>query len=277
MLHEWWKCRRAVQKFQGYEPQPITKESLMRWLNQFQDPKDRKLVLSLLDSILYLNERDVQRALLELNRRLLHRLREAGIPPDKVIYVQIDDAGSSSPVMLNFLRNRAGLDRLGCKLVDSRNIRGFNEMTSQLGDGAIVYVDDFVGTGDQFAEVREFIGDYIFGSFSEFFLVPSICEEGVHQLGRIGVEPITKYVHSRSARPLHDYSYILDEASKRRLIELSAEMEPSCYYRGLGYKYTAGMVVLYRNAPDELPRIFRGSINQNPKVGIFPRHSDLPI
>src|SRR5437870_999505 len=102
MLREWWKCRRAVAKFRGYEPQPVTQDSFRRWLNQFQDPKDRNLVLSLLDSILYLDERDVQRALLELNRRLLHRLQESGIPPEKIIYVQIDDPGSSSPVVLKF-------------------------------------------------------------------------------------------------------------------------------------------------------------------------------
>src|SRR6185369_10284007 len=176
--------------------------------------------------------------------------------PEKIIYVQIDDAGSSSPVMLNYLRNRAGLERLGCKLVDSNNVKGFNEFTNQLGEGAIVYVDDFVGTGDQFAGVRDFIAEFIVGSFSEFLLVPSICEEGVHQLGRVGIEPVVKYVHSKSARPLHEYSDILDDDEKKRLMELCAEMEQSCYYRGLGYKRTAGMVVLYSNAPDELPRIF---------------------
>ena len=154
---------------------------------------------------------------------------------------------------------------------------GSNDITNQLGEGAIVYVDDFVGTGDQLAKVRSFIGEYIFGSFSEFVLAPSICEEGVHQLGRIGIEPVTKYVHSKSDRPLHELSSLLDDASKKRLTELCGAIETSCYYRGLGYKYTAGMVVLYSNAPDELPRIFRGSNGQSPKVGIFPRHQDLPV
>jgi hypothetical protein len=72
-------------------------------------------------------------------------------------------------------------------------------------------------------------------------------------------------------------SSALDEASKKRLVELCGSIATSCYYRGLGYKYAAAMVVLYSNAPDELPRIFRGSDGQSPKVGIFPRHQDLPI
>ncbi|NOS68451.1 MAG: hypothetical protein HOP33_00785 [Verrucomicrobia bacterium] len=277
MLGEWWKCRCAIAKFRGYEPQRVTRDSFKRWLYQFDDPVDRKLVLELLDSIVYLDEQQVKRALLDLNRALLQRLEGFGIPPEKIIYVQTDDAGSSSTVVLNFLRNRDGLEKRGCKLIDSNNVRGLNTLTNELGEGAIIYVDDFVGTGDQLAKVRGFIGEYIFGSFSEFVLAPSICEEGVHQLGRIGIEPVTKYLHAKSDRPLHELSSRLDDLSKRRLIELSRIMDTSCYYRGLGYKYAAGMVVLYSNAPDELPRIFRGSSGQKPKVGLFPRHQDLPI
>src|SRR2546430_8150731 len=219
MLREWWKCRRAIAKFWGYEPQPVTHDSLKRWLNQF-DNQDRQLVLSLLDSIIYMDEEQVARALLELNRSLIQRLEKYGIPPERIIYVQTDNAGSSSTVVLNFLRNRAGLEKRGCKLVDSNNVKGLNDLTNQLGEGAIVYVDDFVGTGDQLAKVRGFIGEYIFGSFSEFILAPSICEEGLHQLGRIGIEPVTKVVHSKSNRPLHEISTILDDVSKKRLIEL---------------------------------------------------------
>jgi hypothetical protein len=277
MVREWWKVRRAVSRFTGYEPQPVTQASLRRWLDQFPNAKDRKLVLALLDAIVYFDQRTIHRALLGLNRLLLQRLQESGIPPEKIIYVQFDDAGSSSPVVLNFLRNHAGLERIGCKLIDSQNVKGINDATNELGSGAIVYVDDFVGTGNQFATAHTFFGEYIFGTFSEFFLVASICEEGVHQLGRIGVEPISKYVHPKSARPLHQYCDLLDDTAKARLIELCAEMEPSCYYRGLGYNYSASMVVPYTNAPDMLPRIFRGSDNQNPKCGVFPRHSDLPI
>jgi hypothetical protein len=182
MLREWWKCWRAIVKFRGYEPQPVTRDSFKRWLNQF-DNQDRQLVLSLLDSIVYMDEEQVTRALLELNRSLIQHLGGYGIPPERIIYVQTDDAGSSSTVVLNLLRNRAGLEKRGCKLVDSNNVKGLNDLTNQLGEGAIVYVDDFVGTGDQLAKVRNFIGAYIFGSFSEFVLAPSICEEGCISLG----------------------------------------------------------------------------------------------
>ena len=37
------------------------------------------------------------------------------------------------------------------------------------------------------------------------------------------------------------------------------------------------MVVLYRNAPNTVPVMLRGNVNQKPYFGIFPRTIDLPI
>jgi hypothetical protein len=46
---------------------------------------------------------------------------------------------------------------------------------------------------------------------------------------------------------------------------------------GLGYKGLATMVVLYRNAPNTVPVMLRGNVNQKPYFGIFPRWIDLPL
>ncbi len=37
------------------------------------------------------------------------------------------------------------------------------------------------------------------------------------------------------------------------------------------------MVVLYRNAPNSVPALLRGSQNQVPFAGIFPRTTDMPV
>jgi hypothetical protein len=39
----------------------------------------------------------------------------------------------------------------------------------------------------------------------------------------------------------------------------------------------ATMVVLYRNAPNSIPAVLRGSDKQAPFHGLFPRFKDLPV
>jgi len=175
--------------------------------------------------------------------------------------------------MLNVLRDKAGLERVGCQFVDSRDALGISRATNRFGEGALIYVDDFAGSGDQFTEARNFAWQHVIGSFSEFLLIPSICEEAVFELGKLGVEPVAGHVHAKAERPLHESSTILSIDAKQRLFDVCEGIRPKM---PLGYKRMATMVVLYRNAPTSIPGIFRGSLNQTPFAGIFPRTNDLP-
>ena len=148
-----------------------------------------------------------------------------------------------------------------------------NHLTNKLGEGAIVYVDDFLGTGDQFCESRDFMMENVVGNFAEFLLVPCICEEAYARLAKIGVDVFTANIHARAERPLHKDSSILRPEVKNRLQDLCAKIQAQ---NALGYKDLASMVVLYRNAPDTFPKIFRGNQDQSPYVGLIPRISDLP-
>jgi hypothetical protein len=201
-------------------------------------------------------------------------LQKAGLPPKKLIYVQTDDAGSSSPMMLGMLRNAAGLEQRGCKLLDGRDALGINNTTKKLEEGAIIYIDDFVGSGTQFNTARTFLMQSVVGSFSEFLLVPSICEEGLARLTDLGVTVYTGHIHSKAERPLHENSHLLHGAARDRLIEICRRIRPK---GGLGFENMATMVVLYRNAPNSIPAILRGSDKQDPFYGIFPRFKDLPV
>src|SRR5262245_57008295 len=108
----------AVRKFPGYAPQPLTMAGAARWLNQFEKA-DRNAIRGLLNRIIYLSEKMVRKILVEQNAILMGRLADAGVPAKKLVYIQVHDAGSSSPVMLNMLRDRAGLEQRGCKFLDS--------------------------------------------------------------------------------------------------------------------------------------------------------------
>ncbi len=271
-LRYWHYFMLLCYRFSGFKPQRVTINRFVKWLNQFEK-KDKKTILQLLKKVTYISEKETESILVNLNARLLERLAKSDITLKNIIYVQIHDPGSSSAVMLNMLRDGARLERKGCYFIDSKNIRELNEITSKLGQGAIIYVDDFAGSGDQFDGVRKYLAEYVVGNFSEFFLLPAICEEAVYQLGRLGVEAMARIVHSKAERPLHPNSSILDKGTKERLIELCTKIDKK---GALGYKDLATMIVFYRNTPNSVPVIFRGCIKQNPWVGILPRTTDLP-
>lgn len=264
---------KAALRFHDYKPKPLTLLATSRWIRQFEKQDQRHAAL-LLDNVIYLSEAETRKILLEQNEVLMKRLAAAGLPPQKLIYVQVHDPGSSSPVMLNILKDAAHLEHRGCKFIDSRDTLGLNRMTSDLREGALIYIDDFVGTGNQFCEARDFAAKHVvMGNFSEFLLVPSICEEAIYRLADKGIEAYAGHVHSRAERPLHDNSTILDIAAKERLRQVCKGISPKM---SLGYKNMATMVVLYRNAPNSVPAVLRGNFNQTPFAGIFPRATDLP-
>ena len=265
--------RRAAFEFRDYRPAKITRASIDDWLAQ-HEKTDRTLLLDFLRHVRYVSETDAKRALLDQNRIILNQLQRANVPYKKVIYVQVHDAGSSSPVMLNELRDTAQLIQRGCKFVDSKDVAGVARISEQLGEGAIIYVDDFVGSGHQMIGARNHMMQYVIGSFSEFALAVCICEEGAYELTKLGVEPRARYIHARADRPLHELGTAFDAAKKQRLLDLCSAIDKK---GGLGYEQMATMVVLYRNAPNTCPRILRGSQGQDPMRGLFPRTTDLPV
>jgi hypothetical protein len=263
----------AAWRFRDYKPLPVTFGRAKKWIEQFRG-KDRRAAALLLDKVVYLSEKTTTSILVQQNHTLMSRLATAGLPPSKLIYVQVHEAGSSSPVMLNLLRDAAGLDRLGCHFVDAHDSLKLNKVTNDVGVGALIYVDDFVGTGNQFCKERQFASQSVVGTFSEFLLVPCICEEGIYKIAKDGVEAFAGHVHSKAERPLHENSHLLDPDAKERMREICNRISVKM---GLGYDQLATMVILYRNAPNTVPSVFRGSPNQSPFAGLFPRWKDLPI
>lgn len=263
---------RAALRYRGYKPQPLKFLSALRWINQF-DKRDRALVEVLLDNVIYLSESVTRDILVEQNAELMRRLMEAGVPAKKMIYASFHEAGSSSPVMLNLLRDAAHLDRLGCKLVDGRDTLNLVKTMNEVGEGALIFVDDFIGTGTQFSKEYDFIAQNFVGTFSKFLLAPSICEEAFEKLGERGIQPFAGHKHVKSERPLHADSAVFSEAQRARMTEVCRTINRF----GLGFQDLATMVVLYRNAPNSVPIILRGNVNQVPHFGIFPRWMDLPV
>jgi hypothetical protein len=265
---------RAVVRFRDYNPQHVSIASAARWMKQFRSKDDLKLACSLLERVIYFSETDTKKILLQQNKALMEDLQRSGLPARKLIYLQTDDAGSSSPMMLGMLRNLAGLEQRGCKLLDGRDAMGINAETRKREQGAIIYIDDFVGSGNQFERARNFAQQSVVGTFSEFLLVPSICEEGYSKLTKLGVTVYSGHIHSKAERPLHEHSHLMKAEGRSRLVAICKDIRANT---ALGYDNMATMVVLYRNAPNSIPAVLRGSDKQEPFYGLFPRFKDLPL
>lgn len=205
---------------------------------------------------------------------MLRRLRSDGLNAQNIIYVSLDLAGSSSGVMLNLLRDAENMEQRHAKFIHSSEGDRMTRFTNDLGNGAIVYVDDFAGSGRQFRKNRDQIAAFIAGNFSEFFIAACMCEEAVQNIEEAGVVVLPGLIHLKRERPLHQDSDILPANVKENLIKVCREINPK---EGLGYKELATMTVLAHNAPNSTPLIFRGSLGQTPYRGIFPRWKDLSI
>src|SRR5208283_2332563 len=263
---------RAALRFRGYKPKPLSILSARRWAQQF-DKNDRVLAEKLLDGVIYITESETREILVKQNDDLMSRLKVAGLPAKKLIYVSVHDAASSSSVMLNMLRDSANLERRGCKIIDGRDTLGLVKAMNTIGEGALVYVDDFVGSGTQFCTERDFIAKNFVGTFSEFIISPSICEEAFDELSKRDVQVFAGHKHVKSERPLYAECTVFNEKQRQRLTAICNGIDKF----GLGFNGLATMVILYRNAPNTVPVMLRGSSNQKPYFGIFPRTTDLPI
>src|SRR6266545_954839 len=97
----------------------------------------------------------------------------------------------------------ANLERGGARFLHSRDVGGLQDLTTELGRGALIYVDDFAGSGKQFIRNRRHSAPYVIGSFAEFFLLACICEEVLPKLDDLGIVAYSDVVHKKTERPLH--------------------------------------------------------------------------
>jgi hypothetical protein len=261
-------------RFRGYSPKRVTPSSVRLWLNQFSE-KERSALRKAANHLQYVSEKDFLKEMVDRNTSLLNKLRRADVPLSNVIYVSIGEAGSSSHAVLNLIRDRCQLQSLGCKLADGRSHDALRTLTDELGTGAIIYVDDFAGTGDQFCGEQEQLSQYIIGTFSQYFLVHTVCEEALYRIESNGVVAWQHSIHMKSHRPLHENSTFLNGEDRSCLIDLCKKIgrgKPG----SLGYGDLAVSVVFHRNIPTNAPRIFRGDPKQKHFLGLLPRTTDLP-
>ena len=179
---------RAAIRYRDYKPMPLTWLAAKRWVMQF-DRGDRRLAQRLLDNVIYISESKTREILVQQNAALMGRLVAAGLKPKQFIYVSVHDTGSSSHVMLNLLRDAAALERMGCKFLDAHDSMRLIKTMNELGEGALIYVDDFLGTGNQFCSERDLVARIMVGRFPSLFLPPAFARRQFTRLASEASRP----------------------------------------------------------------------------------------
>ena len=266
ILTVWWR-------FRCYQQRKVTPLSVWKWYRQF-DAAERTAIRKLMPFVTYVGADDFPAMLLRSHMRLLQRLKENGYNKNQIIFMSFDEAGSSSAVVLNHLRDAAHLEAQEFTLLHSSDIMKIGDITFKIGEGVIVYVDDFLGSGKQLSKNVARVREVLQGNFIEIALTVCACEEASERLGKIGVEAACEIKHLKQDRPLHDDANCLPSELKGKLIQVCQKVAPP---HGLGFLRMASMVVLSRNTPNNTPMILRGSPGQTPFVGLLPRTTDLKV
>ena len=254
-----------------YEPNNgrLTPQRVWKWVNQF--PKQCRDDVARLAANLEIYSTDRIISNLEsLNAQIAGRLEADGIPGTNIVYVSLDDPPSSSSLMCKLLRDQGGLS--GARFVPATSGWKISELTEKLEKGAVVYVDDFSASGNQVEEARAYVQDHMPVTFSEFFLLPCICEEALRRVERQDIVAVYKHHHTRSERPLLPECDFLSDIARRRIVQHS---ESRWGVGSLGFKMMATNVVFQHASPDTTPIMFRGDMRQQPWFGIVPRWAEV--
>lgn len=256
----------AYRRFRDYEPNEgrLTFCRVWKWVNQFPR-KNRDDVARLAANLEYFSKNRIVNSLKRLNAKIVARLSEDGVPVGNIVYLAFEDPPSSSSAMCKLLRDQGGLN--DAAFLPATSGLEISKLTTRLREGAIVYVDDFSASATQFMTARNDVRDNI-GGFSEFFLLPCICEEALEKVTRQGVEAVYEECHTKSERPLMPEARFLSEPARTDLVRHS---QRTWGVNSLGFNDLATNVVFSHGAPDTTPVMFRGIKGQDRWFGIVPR------
>lgn len=140
--------RRATWRgrFEGYR-YGVTDARLLEWVSQFEDP-DKDAAARLLDAVEFISAEQLHAALRSVLRRLPGWHRTARMRQGRFAFVAFSSsAGESGDTMLHQFRLANNLNQ---HAFDSLFIGRSDILRERLGpDDTVVFLDDFVGTGNQ--------------------------------------------------------------------------------------------------------------------------------
>ncbi|MFC1724053.1 hypothetical protein ACFL4T_00395 [candidate division KSB1 bacterium] len=141
-----------MNKIQSLFDGDVKKETVVSWLNQFEE-EERPIINKLLTHFKYYSPKKVDKLVHVLHNNITNFL---GMTSEKIRFVPVGYVAKSGGVVAYFYKNRNNLK--ASQFISTEDFR--NLKTGK--DSAIVFIDDFIGSGHQAAALwREIIAPIV--------------------------------------------------------------------------------------------------------------------
>lgn len=230
----------------------IKKEEISAWLQQFEED-EQQYISKLLNNFVYYNSDRVRKVVKNLHNSIINSCNSK---INDIWFVPVGYVTKSGSVIAYYYRSVNELQEE--KFISSKDISRIINKTNI----AIVFIDDYIGTGHQSKQVWEFVIKPVIGQFSEseFFYCTLVgTNEGVEFVrSNTGFNVVVDKVIHKEELPFVESSRIFTDVDERKKAEKIVRKYGELLYPGneLGYKDSQGLVGFFYSTPNNTLPIF---------------------
>lgn len=262
----------VVNTFRSYQPRPVDRDGLRLWLRQV-DADDYDLTLRVLENTQFYGVQRIQGLMADLHQQVRVQLANDGIRrSENLAFLALGRVGESGHEIYTRYRN---INRLSNgpymlpQLLELGDLLYAAETESR--EIALVFLDDFVGTGKQVSDYwRDVLSQIIEPTIPVYLATIAACDIGIERIVKeTPFQVITSHlIQNRHLFPLSDR---FTDQEKARILLYNDIGNPPLGIGGLGV-----MLAFAHGCPNNSLAILRGSKSQRHWRGILPRFDDLP-
>jgi len=276
---------RLVNNWGTYKGQPVTEDKVRAWLGQFDNVVEQRLMFSVLKNLRFYTNAFVRQKMREIHstvtKGLVHTITKGQLKRDDFLISYLDNPSKSGAMFAKHYADEASIyvdnvvekSRLKEAIIKNEKVQ------------AVIFIDDFVGTGQQASENLISLVDSIQDVIRQknirlVFVVVIAFIDGwrkVEQvINQLSIPVIVRYCEllDETAQCFSETSQTFQDADERRqakeiAIRQGKKLEKDC---PIGYGNLGLAVVFEHGCPnDTLPILWSESITP-PWIPLFRRH-----
>lgn len=274
-----------VSNWGTYKGQTITEDKVRAWLVQFGGPREQRAMFNLLKGIRFYKDKYIREKMSEVDsivrRGLKHRIEEGRAKRSDILVSYLDGVSKSGARFARIFADEASI------YVDNIIEKGklLHRISNDHSIKALVFIDDFVGTGNSLAAYLEQmdleLSKLLIEKGIKVVCVAVVaCQEGVkaiqERIPHLNVPIDFHYLEllNEQDKAFSESSRVFPEPQERDLARRLALQHGKLLEKDhpLGYGDLEALVVFEQNCPNNnLPILYKDSI-QHKWTAIFKRH-----
>jgi hypothetical protein len=260
---------RWYDRFRAYRRSP-SREEILAWLNQFE-PQHVPVAKKVLDNVILIADVDIHSCYRDALNAIPGWSRNEVQRQGRWAFLGLGGQAESGAVMLHMFReaNELEPDKFQPLFVSLSELPGMQLTAAD----TVIFVDDFAGTGDQFADRWEKFQELIASEARTFLFLAAATSRAMDRLG--GVEDLDVRV-GRRLEPCDNVfseecnTFANDE--KATVLRYCETADPRC---PKGWGDCGLLLVISRKTPNNSAPILHVDVRRRWK-GLFPRKLKLP-